>query len=553
MRSYLATFKVTALLGLLAGAGFGALQRSPYWPELSRMAVCRGALLGWLAGALPAVPVGWWLARRAPGDPNPKPVWRRVLGGVLLILALAPAGLWIAAALPKSAPHQALATGRAAREARPNLILISIDAFRADFLGAYGNRDGLTPALDAFAKEATQYDSAWAYSPWTLTSLGSLFTQLPPSWCGLKQLPHADHPWYAVYAALPDDVPVLSERLHGVGYATGTVLTNAFLQKERGWNRGFDSYWNAMVKRTDSAGSRAERLTAITRDWVRLNHREPFFLWVHYFDPHEYDAPTTPKEVRARYPQWQMRSRKVWDVRMKHERPRLKAEYEQYCRTMYTEEVKYVDRWVGELLAVLKASGLWDRSLIVITADHGEELFDHGDFEHGHSMHREVLRVPLLVKWPQGVTADRRIPQTVGMPSIGATFLASAGLPAGSGREARPLPRQAGLKGDEVYSEGTLYGEEQTALTTDDWRVIYRPFNKLQSARFEVYDRRQDPLERTNLAPAGAAKELRERLRRLSEEAQQQVVARAKREQGTERRVLTKDAERQLKSLGYME
>jgi arylsulfatase len=473
------------------------------------------------------------------------------LGAISLVVTLAPVGLWIAAAFPKSAPHQALATGRAAKDARPNLILISIDALRADFLGAYGNRGGLTPALDAFTREATQYDSAWAYSPWTLTSLGSLFTQLPPSWCGLKQLPDSDEPWYAVYAALPEDRPLLSERLHGVGYATGTVLTNVFLQRERGWGRGFDSYWNAMHGPQET--THAEELTRAVQDWMALNRREPFFLWAHYFDPHKYDAPTTPTEVRAKYGQWHMRSRKLWEGRMKHEAPRMKARYEEYCRTMYTEEVKYVDHWAGELLADLKTSGLWDRSLIVVTADHGEELFDHGDFEHGHSMHREVLRVPLLVKWPKGVTADRRIPQTVGLPSLGATFLQSAGLPAGSGREARPLPRQAGLKGDEVYSEAMLYGEEQTALTTDEWRVIYRPFNKSPKARFEVYDRRKDPLEKTNLAPAGAVKYLQARLRRLSEEAQREVVARAKREQGRERRVLTKDAERQLKSLGYME
>jgi len=551
VRSYLAAFKVTALLGLLAGAAFGALQRSPYWPELSRMALCRGALLGWLAGTALAVPLSLLARRSVASGPRPSSGWRRAPRAVLLVVTLAPVGLWIAAAFPKSAPHQALATGRAEKDTRPNLILISIDALRADSLGAYGNRDGLTPALDAFAREATQYDSAWVYSPWTLTSLGSLFTQLPPSWCGLKQLPDSDEPWYAVYAALPEDRPLLSERLHGAGYATGAVLVNVFLREERGWNRGFDSYWN--VKHGPQETTHAEELTRIAQDWMALNRREPFFLWAHYFDTHDYDAPTTPREVRAKYPGWEMRSRKVWDVRMKHEDPRTKARYQTFCRTMYTEEVKYVDRWVGELLAGLKSSGLWDRSLIVITADHGEELFDHGDFEHGHSMHCEVLRVPLLVKWPKGVTADRRIRQTVGLPSLGATFLQSAGLPAGVGREARPLPRQAGLKGDEVYSEATLYGEEQTALTTDDWRVIYRPFSKSQSARFEVYDRRKDPLEKTNLAPADAAKELQERLRRLSNEAQREVAARAKREQGTERRVLTKDAERQLKSLGYME
>jgi arylsulfatase A-like enzyme len=295
-----------------------------------------------------------------------------------------------------------------------------------------------------------------------------------------------------------------------------------------------------------------DRMTETAAGWIGVNDRQPFFFWVHYFDPHIYNAPTTPPEVRAKYPGLVVRNRTMWDTIYKHANPQMKARYQDFCRAMYTEEVKYVDGCVAQFLEALRAAGLWDNSLIVITADHGEEMFEHGDWEHGHSMHREVIQVPLLVKWPQGVSADRQVPQVVGLTNLGATLLEMAGLPIGEGETAPSLPRRAAEKGYDVYSEGMLHVEEQTALTTDRWRIIYRPYSKPPLPTWAVYDRRKDPLEKVNLAESDAAREERARLLHLTEESTRRVAAWAKRRQGKERPVLTKEAEQQLKSLGYM-
>ena len=116
--------------------------------------------------------------------------------------------------------------------------------------------------------------------------------------------------------------------------------------------------------------------------------------------------------------------------------PETRARYQEFCRKMYAEEVRYVDRWFGDLLAQIRDADWYESSLVVVTSDHGEELFDHGGFEHGHSMHEELLRVPLLVKWPTAAEADEQVSQTVGLVDLAPTFLEFAGAP--------PMPDQSG-------------------------------------------------------------------------------------------------------------
>jgi arylsulfatase A-like enzyme len=217
---------------------------------------------------------------------------------------------------------------------------------------------------------------------------------------------------------------------------------------------------------------------------------------------------------------------------------------------MYAEEVRYADRWVGELLTGLKALGTYDDSLIVITADHGEELFDHGGLDHGHSMHEEVVSVPLLVKWPGGVTGDKLVTQTVPLMAVAGTLLQLARAPGlNEGDQALPTRDQGSVS--EVYSEGIMYGTEHTALTTDDYRIIYHPYDASRQDWFEVYDRRRDRRERHNLADTEAAWGLRSRLKQLTEAAERAAVQ-AGGGPGARRFPLPDGMKRRMKSLGYV-
>jgi arylsulfatase A-like enzyme len=348
---------------------------------------------------------------------------------------------------------------------------------------------------------------------------------------------------------------LVAESLQQAGYRTAAELTNPFLTQRYGWERGFDCLRNEDGSDTNllltSQTTRGEMVTEHARGWLALNREEPFLLWLHYLDPHApYDSPDTPEGIRKQYPpNWETR-RTYWYEEMAGASPEERARYQEFCRRMYAEEVRYADRCVGGLLAELKRKRLYDDSLIVIFSDHGEELFDHGAFEHGHSLHEEVLHVPLLVKWPRGTEADPIVTQTVSLASISPTVLEVAGLAKQAGGAASSLPRRDGGAGAIVYSEAPFYGSDQTALTTDHYKAIYHLSADGGDGWFEIYDLRRDPGEQLDLATGGAAAELRDRLREMTESA---LKARPETSRDEPRAGnLDEAAKRRLRSLGYL-
>lgn len=471
----------------------------------------------------------------------PRARGRKVVCAAFLTFIFATAALWPTLAFPGSLPQRAIVPSPWFGDTRPNLILITIDTLRADHLGVYGSTAGLTPQLDAFARQATRYDAVYANSSWTVPSFAALFTGQPP----FQSLEKYN---------LKAQVPLLSERLQNVGYWTAAEITNPFLSSKMGWNRGFDSFRNgSLITEPIPLPTTGEHVTARASEWIRMNPREPFFFWVHYFDPHlSYNSPDTPTALRDKYPSEWKAGRQAWYAKMQHEAEPVRKKYQEFCRAMYAEEVRYVDRWVGELLKQIQAAGLFDKSLIIISADHGEELFDHGAFEHGHSMHKSVLHVPLLVKWPRGrVEADAHIMQTVSLADVHAECLRIAGLK--EGVKGRGLPRRDGLKGTQVFSEWMLYGNEQTALTTDTYKLIYWPQTPRKKASIEVYDLRTDREERNDLAASPVAEELRSELLRYTQTALEARRLTASQNRAKKPRPeLSEKAKRKLRDLGYL-
>jgi|GEM_PF-2298705 len=535
-----------ALIGALAGAAAGFLsQYSPVWIKFSLWAATKAGAIGWLAGiALSPLLAGLSLRSARLGKIFSALARIKILRGSLLVLALAPLVLWFLPTGPKRNAYPPPASPP------PNIILISIDALRADYLGSYGRTAGLTPHLNAFAREASKYDSAYAASSWTLPSFGALFSGLPPSQCGLKTPRKEKHDWYVWSARIDDRLPLLAEALQQQGYATGAELANPFFRPARGIHRGFDFYRNEGAKYEPGEQlTLAQNLTQNARAWLRQKPASPIFLWVHYLDPHvPYNLPDTAAPERKKYPKDWTGRRKEWYDEISRQPESDQAQFQDFAKYMYAREVAYVDKWVGLLLAEIKRAGLYDNSLIIITADHGEELFDHGQFEHGHALHEEVLRVPLLIKWPAGTSADKEINQVVSLVDLGGTILAQAG---GSGRPA--LPMRNADRGAEVYSEALLHVAEQTALTTDKYKIIYYPFAAPGEKEFEVYDRKRDRTEQHDLANTDAAEAERARLKALTQKAD--IASEQWQQSGDEafRRIKLTDKDKaRLKSLGYL-
>ena len=554
VRRYLSSLRAVAAAGALVGMVLGALGWSQAWPQLSLAAAARATVIAWAIG-LAASPLLHKILRRRTTDPVAAGrAWTRAVRVAVTVVAVAPAVLVLTLLQPQGLLRRAVAPVRRPGDERPNLILITIDALRTDYVGAYGSQDGLTPHMDAFAQEATRYDAAYVSSPWTLTSFASIMSSRPPSQCGLKLTTPRMHNWYLYSAKLPDTVPLISEQLQRAGYTTAAELTNCFLTDERGWHRGFSYFRNEDGPGLGAILTRADTVTRNTLAWLRLRPRQPFFLWVHYLDPHvPYNSPETPPELRAQYPGDWLTRREYWYATMRYQDEATKVRYGEFCRKMYAEEVRYTDRWLGELLRAIREVGEWDRSLIVISSDHGEELFDHGEFEHGHSLHEELLRVPLLVKWPRGVAAESRIQQVVSMTGLPMTFVELAGAPHLDGAVGQPLPRQSGEGGEEVYSEGVLHGPEQTALTTDRYKAIHRPATQLAGDTYLLYDRSSDRQERVALASSEPASALRERL--LSQEKAAQAAARkwkVSNQQEFRGIDLSHATREKLKALGYI-
>jgi arylsulfatase len=450
--------------------------------------------------------------------------------------------------------REAAPVHRVLGERRPNIILVSIDSLRPDFLGCYGSTEGLTPKLDAFAAESTVYDAAYAPSSWTLASFGALFTGGAPS-SSITMRETDEHPTFFVERArLLDEAPLLFERLWSTGYRTAAELTNPFLTDHFGWERGFEFFRNEDAADPDvllaSETARADIISQNAGAWIRLNHYEPFLLWVHYLDPHApYDAPGAADATGEDYPRGWETSRAYWEKHIATAPPDVRRRYASFCRERYATEVAYVDRWFGRLLDEIRADGSYDDCLIAVFADHGEELFEHEGFDHGHSLHEEVLRVPLIVKWPRGVQADSHVSQTVALLDLGWTVSELAGCQSPDVQPPSGLARVDGAPGGQVYSEGLLHSDRQTALTTDEWKLIYTPGQDGAAGRFEVYDRATDRGEHEDLAHTDAASDLRERLRGLTEEAAARDERTAATASDTE---LGAEARRQLQSLGYL-
>ena len=423
----------------------------PRLAVVAAVAILVGALI--LAAGLV---VGAATARGAERWPRPFQT-SLVAAGVLAVAAWGWTGHFLIGRLRPPDVSRAVATAGRAAPGAPNVLLVSIDTLRADEVGVYGSPHGNTPALDRLAADGVTFEHATSTAPWTLPSMASILTGLYPRHHGAGAIANRRDPLGR--APLAADVPTLAATLRDAGYRTHAIVTNPYLLARSGLSRGFQSYDNltfiseAMVSGRGNAaqwlldhvapqlvaGDRGEDVSDAAVRWLAgADRARPFFLWLHYVDPHGpygASAGTRHKSFRGEVTfgagavALDLGSTSPDPVRLRSGEIRLGDDDKRRVRALYDDEIAEVDRQVGRVLDALAEQGLADNTLVVCVSDHGEEFWDHGGVEHGHTLYDELLHVPWLMRWPSRLPAGRRVRTVVSTIDVAPTVQELIGLP----------------------------------------------------------------------------------------------------------------------------
>jgi choline-sulfatase len=338
------------------------------------------------------------------------------------------------------------------------IVLVTIDTLRFDRLGAYGSTRGLTPALDRFAAGAARFSAAITQVPLTLPAHATILTGLHPPRHGVRTNDGF---------RLASSVPTLAGALQARGYATAAFIGGYPLGATSGLSRGFDRYDDEFLRSAAAVERSADDVVRAAVAWIEGRRAQPFFAWVHLFDPH---SPYTPPEPFATA----------------------------HAGAPYDGEVAYTDAAVGRLFDRLQQLDLFAGAAIVVVADHGESLGEHGERTHGTFLYDATIHVPLLVKLPRGTTG-RVIDTPVETSDLAPTIASLAAATLGSVDGQNLLPLLRGGAGDperrayaESYYQNVLLGwSPLRALRTRSWKFIEAP-------RSELYDVEHDPAEHHN-------------------------------------------------------
>lgn len=405
------------------------------------------------------------------------------------------------------------AVGCSARPA--SVVVVVIDTLRADHLGAYGYPRPTSPNLDRLASTGYVFDSAIAQSSWTTPSVGSLFTSTYPS----------VHGAVTFTASLPPSLETLADVFRRRGYQTAGISANfVHVTRAKGFAAGFDSF--AELKHAPAAGeeplllgnvpANAAEITDAALGWLERRGRGPFFLYLHYMDPHSsYQPPVEYRELfgAAGYAGPVDGSTEQIKRVARGEMP-LGPDDRQRLIDLYDGEIAFADEQVGRLFRSLEESGAADDAYVVVLSDHGEEFLDHGRLFHGSTLYRESIRVPLIVRPPGGATDARRIRAVVGLVDVGPTLLALTGEP-----DARPTQGRSfawlleagatapwpGLTFSELFEdrivEARVYPKRHAAaLVSERWTYL-----TLRAGGEELFDAEADPAQLENRAAAEGA------------------------------------------------
>jgi arylsulfatase A-like enzyme len=372
----------------------------------------------------------------------------------------------------------------AQQDGKPNVILISLDTLRADHLGIAGYDRDTTPNLDEIAREGLWFDTVVAQAPWTRPSHHSILTGTNPTKHGVTQpIQVTEGTWRSPFAPLAE---VFRDR----GYATAAFTGSGSISAKFGFDRGFDFY-NETTGKEHECMSDAARVFGQTRRWVAEHADRTFFLFVHTYEPHKPYCDRHFVEREHIDPKDQIKDRVA----------------------RYDGDIRRTDMHLEQLFEALHGAGLFEKTIVVVTSDHGEQLVDRlgtlAQFAHGHSLYDELLLVPLVFAGGPVRGYAGRVSKQVRSIDIFPTVLELAGIPVPDYVDGRSLLGLAQGEADEersAYSGATNGGPHRDSIRDGGWKLIRTlgPHavrgGEPKGLRRELYNLDEDPRERSNLA-----------------------------------------------------
>ncbi len=417
-----------------------------------------------------------------------------------------------------------------------NLIVITVDTVRADRLGCYGFQKNTTPAIDAFSEKSLLFENAIVPLPLTGPSHSTIFTG--------KSI--INHGVIGNGYKLSNENVTLAEILKEKGYATAAFIASKVLEREHNYSQGFDVY---------SGGEVFERRADVVRkdflDWLEANSGKKFFSWVHFYDAHcPYYAPDKfREEFRGGY---EGELNTAWKCdKAQYSRMNLSDDDIEYIKSMYEAEIAYIDSNIKKILDAIDDKGLLKDTVIVITADHGESLYEEGKFGHDRCLKDYEINVPLIVYYPKMKRAGEREISQVASISIMPTILDIMKIPFNGKIDGKSFFSllAGGDGGDEsAFSVRVVKSEDglqmiEHSLRTAKWKVIVKPHGE------ELYNLSDDPGETDNLiAEKSELKEVHPLFDKLYS-----VIEIDKEMMKGKKQKISQKTVRDLKALGYLQ
>ena len=417
----------------------------------------------------------------------------------------------------------------------PNVLLIVVDTLRADRLGFMGHDRDTSPYLDALAADSLVFEHAIAPAPWTTPSMAGLFTGMPPAALGIRHQP----------IPLPAEIQTISELLQKRGYLTAGIASHFYIGEKYGFHRGFDIWDETAAGGHEDISS--PWVTGLAGNCLQTLAKEdrPFFLFTHYFDPH-YDYLEHGPYVFSGAYEGPARSRddNFEDLRFLAKNGRLSEEDLGHLKDLYDSEIAFTDEHVGRLLGRLKQLGLYDSTLIVFVADHGEMFGErHRWIGHTKYLYEELIHVPLIIK-PAGPPSGRRVEATVSTLAVLPTILDQVGSELPIARSLIGLG--AGEEPPVVFSQTRRWRKED-AVYQGDWKLLHDG----QTYQYQLFNLREDPGETTD--QGRARRQTLIAMRNALEAWQAQVDATAAGLKDREAPDLTAEEQERLRALGYID
>lgn len=459
-------------------------------------------------------------------------------------------GVWLAARTPavEINPSATLWPEVAANATAPakdyNVILISIDSLRADHLSAYGYERDTSPTIKALADDGVLCLNNSSTTAWTLPGHMSMMT-------GRTLLGHGV---VSDDRMLTDDVATLAESLHDGGYTTGAIVSAPYVEARYGFGRGFDHYDDNTIKFATHGESykqvTAPKLQETAASWLSSNADRKLFLFLHYWDVHYDYAPGPPYDTMFD-PDYDGDIDGVNFYFNPRVNRRMDERDLEHVLALYDGEIRLVDDHLAKLRGTLESLGIADRTIIIVTSDHGDEFFEHGRKGHHRSLYDEILRVPLVIYVPGEKAVRPVLEMETSIIDIMPTVLSLVGLPIPSGVEGEDLSRVA--YGDtkewdrrtlsELYRLGSL--NCQVSMRDSNEKLIHH-FNRRLIERYAVTE---DPSEATDLGDGG---EMLAEMHGALEQLWPVYWSRVSRN-GINEVVIDSETEARLKALGYLD